>query len=597
MIIFNWLAIGIMLISALIGYILSLPLYLFHASSDTISMVASGIAVIIATVVDASQWREGKKGGRVFFIPLYVWGLLIMAGALLFGIYKLLAIIYNFVVNNVVVSIVIAIFLILLFILIRAYTKKSTSYASPKRVTGVMWAGILLIIAFVGYNVFRYFNDRSNYNIAQTSYNSADCKAAIPYYSNVINAWRIMDIGEYYSKSQLDNAECLAFQPAVEKQNANDFSAAIVLYAEFSYQHKDTALSRFAKERVSSLFEQVKPSMLASQDSCNKVTKMVSEGLISESNVNLPLFDFACGEMYDKSGDLTNSFNTYQTFLQKYPNHQLESDVKAGLLNNSISCERYKGLQEIGAIKNSDFIPSLYWQCSQIYEKKSDKPSAIAMYIHLADEYPKDSHIAKVKTSLLTNTASCDRYPTLENTVLNNDVDFMSSLLYQCGQESEKNKNYPETIARYEKFLLKYPNHTLASKVEEALAKLLIAQAQSKGAGNIPTPNVSGSTSSGITEVVIQNDSPDKLRIVFSGPQAHIETIEACSTCIKYNVIGPLYCPEKGPIGRYSLPPGTYSVFVESIDSTGTTTPWTGSWNLVSGDEYYSCFVLITTMR
>ena len=74
MIIFNWLGVGIVLVSGVIGYVLASPLLLFRVNDDIYSIVAGGIAVIAMTIIDAPQWQDGKKGGHVFFIPLYIWG-------------------------------------------------------------------------------------------------------------------------------------------------------------------------------------------------------------------------------------------------------------------------------------------------------------------------------------------------------------------------------------------------------------------------------------------------------------------------------------------------------------------------------------------
>jgi len=49
-----------------------------------------------------------------------------------------------------------------------------------------------------------------------------------------------------------------------------------------------------------------------------------------------------------------------------------------------------------------------------------------------------------------------------------------------------------------------------------------------------------------------------------------------------------------GPIGRYTLEPGQYDVVVESISDRGVT-PGPSNWDLVSGDQYSSCFFIVTT--
>jgi len=316
--------------------------------------------------------------------------------------------------------------------------------------------GALLVIAVVGYSATRYFIDRSNYNKGHQAYQQADCAIAIRHFDSIISGWRLVDIGGYSALAQQEKAECLSFQAAVDKQQAGDRSAALIAYADFVSDYSSSVLAEAARNRSASLFEQAKPSALASQESCQKIDILLEEDLIPQRDVNLPLFYLACGQAYEDAGDWANA------------------------------------------------------------------------------------------------------------------------------------------VTMYESFLAEYPSHSLASDVEAALARSIVAQAKAAGAGEIPAPSLSGSTGSGFTEVVIQNDSPERLRIVFSGPESRVEELGACSSCQTYFGIGPLFCPEQGPIGRYTLKPGQYDVVVESISDTGVT-PWIGDWSLVSGDEYYSCFFIVTT--
>jgi len=132
---------------------------------------------------------------------------------------------------------------------------------------------------------------------------------------------------------------------------------------------------------------------------------------------------------------------------------------------------------------------------------------------------------------------------------------------------------------------------------EAALAQSIIEQAKAAGAQELPAPESRGKTGGELTEVIIQNDSPNRIRIVFSGPETHVEVLEACSSCITYYLYEPTTsCPEQAPIGRYTLEPGQYDVVVEDLSDT-TITPWFGNWQLVSGDEYYSCFFIVTTFE
>jgi hypothetical protein len=73
-----------------------------------------------------------------------------------------------------------------------------------------------------------------------------------------------------------------------------------------------------------------------------------------------------------------------------------------------------------------------------------------------------------------------------------------------------------------------------------------------------------------------------------------VEKLEPCADCEEFTGDGPSACPEKGPVGSYVLPPGTYEVVVTAV-STGSVTPFRGTWTLESGQEYASCFYLVTS--
>jgi tetratricopeptide (TPR) repeat protein len=403
----------------------------------------------------------------------------------------------------------------------------NSSSPKPRRALGCSCLIALLIIAVVGYSAIRYFIDWNNYKKGHQAYQQADCALAIHHFDTIINGWRLVDIGGYPTLAQQEKAECLPFQAAVAKQQAGDPSAALIAYADFVSGYSNSVLAAAARNRSASLFEQAKPSELASQESCQKIDMLLEQGLVPQRDVNLPPFYFACGQVYDSANNQQSSFAIYEALLTEYPQHLLAAEAEASLVTNPVACEESDSLKKNSVItERTDFMPSLYYHCGQAYEDGGDWANAIIMY---------------------------------------------------------------------ESFLADYPSHSLASDVEVGLAQSIVAQAKVTSAGEIPAPERSGSTGSGLTEVVIQNDSPERLRIVFSGPESHVEELEACSSCITYTTIGPLYCPEQGPIGRYTLNPGQYDVVVESIGDSGTT-PWTGNWSLVDGDEYYSCFFVVTTV-
>jgi len=162
---------------------------------------------------------------------------------------------------------------------------------------------------------------------------------------------------------------------------------------------------------------------------------------------------------------------------------------------------------------------------------------------------------------------------------------------YACGQLYDKAELFFFAIDYYDRFLDGYPNHPRAPEVKSALLRSIVANAKANGGGKLPTPERSNTTADGSTVVIVRNESPESLRIVFSGSEERIEELEACSTCATYYA-SPLFCPDTGPVGRYTVKPGQYFVVVESTSDDGTT-PWSGNWTLESGGEYTNCFFIV----
>ena len=201
---------------------------------------------------------------------------------------------------------------------------------------------------------------------------------------------------------------------------------------------------------------------------------------------------------------------------------------------------------------------------------------------------------ARSTPQTLASTETC---AALKDLLANNvipDLDMnLPTLLFGCGLLAEGDQDYSLAEYYYETALSNNAAHPLAPKIKGALASLIVRQAEAMDAPNLPPPVPSGTVASGSTVVIIQNDSPDALRIIFSGPEPMIEELPACADCVDFTSDPPA-CPEKGPIGTYTLAPGDYDVVVESIEGENVE-PFSGQWQLEDGVEFYSCFFIITT--
>ncbi len=309
------------------------------------------------------------------------------------------------------------------------------------------------------------------------------------------------------------------------------------------------------------------------------------------------------------AGDLSSALVAYLDFVMGKASSPLIGAVRnriAGLFQiekipyiaSEISCTKAGELLEKNLIPNQETnLPLFYLACGQVYEQINQPRFASALYQWILTSCPENPASFTAETLLLANPLTCQESETLRQSIIANRTDFMPRLYYGCGRKYEENTEHANARKMYETFLSIYPEHALAKEVESALARIIVKQAKASSAGEIPQPESSGSTTSGVVKIVIQNDSPEPIRITFSGTYSQIEELEACATCMKYGIgQAPMYCPELGPIGQYTLPPGVYDIVVELI-SDNTITPWTGNWNLIDANEYYRCFLLTTIQQ
>lgn len=238
-------------------------------------------------------------------------------------------------------------------------------------------------------------------------------------------------------------------------------------------------------------------------------------------------------------------------------------------------------------------------------EQKGSLGEAVVGYNSFISNYPPDSYLVKVardrtnriftqnQPAKLAVTQLCDNLTQLKPDLMEDRQTKFPPLHFACGNTYTTLKNYNQASAMYESFLDEYPNHPLTSQVKTAWAKTLVAQAQAEGAGSLPAPQQSGGGGGGLPVVTIQNDSPEPMRIVFSGPEGRIEELEACTNCQKYVGQAPESCPKLGPVGTYTLKPGSYDVVVKSR-ANRLVRPFKGTWSMNQGWTYNNCFYLVT---
>lgn len=229
---------------------------------------------------------------------------------------------------------------------------------------------------------------------------------------------------------------------------------------------------------------------------------------------------------------------------------------------------------------------------------------ALSAYLQLVKQYPETGLVNAVQQrsvqlfnqspmAALAIPKVCDQVGTLtKHNLMPQPATNLPNFYQACGKTYADRKNFSQAIALYENFLDEYPNHPQVGAVKRAYAQAIVYDVRAKGAGKIDRPGYSGPRSDGTTAVVIRNDSPEKVRIVFSGPTPRLEELEPCTDCKKFIGEGPKNCPNQGPVATYVLEPGQYDVMVKSISDRGVR-PFTGVWEMNHSSEYNSCFFVV----
>jgi hypothetical protein len=232
---------------------------------------------------------------------------------------------------------------------------------------------------------------------------------------------------------------------------------------------------------------------------------------------------------------------------------------------------------------------------------------AVLAYSDIVTKYTrsplKDAALANGQQAIasepdaVATTGVCDALDTLEaQQFIAVPSDTLPPLLYACGRAYEADNVYDKALAAYSRFRTDFGDHPLAGEVDAAFARATLAETDASDVGALPRPPQTGEGSgdAGVAKVVIRNDSPDPLSMVFSGPDTRVEELEACATCVRFIGNEPAECPAQGPIGEYVVAPGTYEVVVKS-GSGSSVVPFRGTWTLEAGQEYASCFYIVTT--
>ncbi len=188
-------------------------------------------------------------------------------------------------------------------------------------------------------------------------------------------------------------------------------------------------------------------------------------------------------------------------------------------------------------------------------EEKGDFPAALLAYNDFINQYRRTDLVDSIQQKarklldektpdVLVNPVLCQQLDEfLKTKLIRNSAEQFPPLYHACGEAYVQAGDHASAIEIYEQFLQLYLQHHLSSAVEIALIQTLIADAEAKGATEIPQPLAVGQTLFGYTEVEIQNDSPTTLEFTFAGAKPGFSEMTPCFNCQteKRNIA---FCPE-----------------------------------------------------
>jgi hypothetical protein len=165
--------------------------------------------------------------------------------------------------------------------------------------------------------------------------------------------------------------------------------------------------------------------------------------------------------------------------------------------------------------------------------------------------------------------------------------------LFDCGQQQFDEGDYRAAIASYRRVVDDFGPSPTARRAATRLIDAEVAAVRSGGsAGYLPPPTVSGSAAYDEVELSIQNDSPETLEILLSGPVSRRLTVPPCVGCSVHDD-SPEGCRASGsPERSWTLRPGAYDAVVRS-SSDDDVNPWSGRWRLEGGYAYGHCFFIV----
>jgi len=360
----------------------------------------------------------------------------------------------------------------------------------------------------------------------------------------------------------------------------NDRSAYLAAYALYVKGDCATALPEF--ERISSLFRPVDFGRLGW--SSQHLESECADYLDADSRGVPGLYEFA-SHLYPES--------LLIPFAKEAAGEELES-INADSIHLGETCALKEALIQNGWIANpAKTLPRLDYACANESLAQGDPESALKLMVEVLERYPNSIYAAWSLEEIRMRIEFCmvlDKiapYP-----VILNHVEVYPQKLQECGSYFVEQKDYRRAVEAFESLMQSYPSHPGMEEVQKRMAEALIRLSKTSRTMSLRAPDGTGYGAEGSTKLVFQNDSPHPIRIVLYGPEIRIVEMDLCGGCGEYAIMGPVWCPGKGPKVEFELKPGEYEVFVEVTEGAQIVAS-AGDWVLGERNTYTTCYFVV----